>query len=401
MYSPIRMTGPGKRSRPIRVAILAEFPLSALTGGAVGRGGGQGCTWLPQLAIGFESFPDLEIHWVIFDRKQRKRETIHAHGQTFHRIPGVPFSADLALNCLPARWLIHRELNRIQPDLVHAWGAELIYPSALRDFGGPRVFSLQGALNHYASIGGLPDDWRWRKMISSEEGFVKSATIVVSESAWSRERVLELDADADCRIVDYGVHPSFYETKWTPQPDKPYLIYVGGGGYRKGMDVLIEALKLLPERNWEIHFAGDEELQTAIASSGLNQVKYLGMLKWNDLRSAMSSAWGLVVPTRADTGPTVVKEARVIGLPVIGTNHGGLRDYIHHEVNGLIVDPLEPAFLADAMQIMMSSYERAVTLGRGRHENDREAFHYTLTARKLSDIYHELANRIPRSEFVA
>ena len=32
----------------MRIAILAEFPLSALTSRAMGRGGGQGCTVAPE-----------------------------------------------------------------------------------------------------------------------------------------------------------------------------------------------------------------------------------------------------------------------------------------------------------------------------------------------------------------
>ncbi len=43
-----------------RIAILADFPWGALEGDASGRGGGQGCTWLPQLAQGFAAHPEFE-----------------------------------------------------------------------------------------------------------------------------------------------------------------------------------------------------------------------------------------------------------------------------------------------------------------------------------------------------
>ena len=50
----------------------------------------------------------------------------------------------------------------------------------------------------------------------------------------------------------------------------------------------------------------------------------------------------------------MVKEARVVGLPVIGTVNGGLRDYIKDGLNGRIVTPLDARNLASACAEMMS-----------------------------------------------
>lgn len=375
----------------LRIAILAEFPLSALEGGAVGRGGGQGCTWLPQLALAFENDPDLEIHWVVLDRTIRWTVVVKALGQFFHRVPAVRFSVDLALSYLPARFVLGREIRRIRPDVVHAWGAELIYPAALKDFKGPTVFSLQGSLTEYQRIGGLPPDWRWRKMVATEPGFIASATVVTAESPWAAERVRELKPDVDCRIVDYGVHPSFYASPWQPDKERPYALYVGGGGFRKGTDVLFESLALLKDRQWDVRFAGDTELQQEIAAANLPRTEYLGMLRWEQLLEAMSKASCLVMPTRCDTGPTVVKEARVIGLPVIGTIHGGLRDYIRHGESGWIVNPLDAAHLAEGLGKVMESHEQVLQMGKAHHAEDRTFFAPERTAAGFSAIYHELA----------
>lgn len=376
----------------LRVAILAEFPLTALEGGAVGRGGGQGCTWLPQLALAFQERPDLEIHWLVLDRTIRRTVVFEALGQWFHRVPSVKFSVDLALNYLPARFVLGREIRKINPDVVHAWGAELIYPAALRDFDGPRVFSLQGSLTEYQRVGGLPPSWRWRKMVASEPDFVRSATVVTAESPWAAERVRELSSTVDCRIVDYGVHPSFFAANWKPVKDKPIALYVGGGGYRKGTDVLFESLSMIKDRDWDFHFAGDPALEREIEAANLPRTRYLGMLKWKELLEALSNAWCIVVPTRCDTGPTVVKEARVVGVPVIGTVHGGLRDYIRHGESGWIVNPLNAARLAEALSSMMSSFDGILEMGNAWHEQDRNSFDPAKTAANFASIYLELAH---------
>ncbi len=378
----------------LRIAILAEFPLTALSGGAMGRGGGQGCTWLPQLALAFQEHHDLEIHWVVLDRTIRRTVVFEALGQWFHRVPSVKFSVDLALNYLPARFVLGREVRRICPDVVHAWGAELIYPAALRDFKGPTIFSMQGSLTEYQRIGGLPDDWRWKKMVASEPSYVKTATVVTAESKWASERVRELKPDVDCRIVDYGVHPSFFEANWSPDPTTPTAIYIGGGGYRKGIDVLLESLRRIPNRKWTMRFAGDAELGREVAAAGLPGTEFLGMLKWVDMLHEMTKAWCLVMPTRSDTGPTVVKEARVVGLPVIGTVHGGLRDYIRHGENGWIAEPLDAPHLLEGLEHVMSSYECAVAMGKSHHAEDRAFFSPERTASAFSNIYRELARPV-------
>lgn len=374
----------------MRIAILAEFPLSALEGGAVGRGGGQGCTWLPQLALAFQEFRDLEIHWVALDRTIRQTVVVEALGQYFHRVPSVRFSADLVLNYLPARIVLGRAIRKIQPGLVHAWGTELIYPAALRDFKGPTILSMQGVLTEYQRISGLPDDWRWRKMVASESAFIRSATVVTSESQWGIDRVREIAPQADCRMVEYGVHPSFYELPWKPNPDRPYALYVGGGGTRKGLDLLMEAMKLLPDRQWELRLAGDDTLQRECASANLQNVTCLGLLPWAQMKEQLQGAWCSVLPTRGDTSPNSVKEARVIGVPVVTTTHGGQAGYVRDGINGRIVDPLNAGNLAAALEDVMSSHERAVCLGNGCHQEDRAYLHPRLTAEGFTEIYREL-----------
>ena len=378
---------------PLRIAILAEFPLSALEGEAVGRGGGQGCTWLPQLALAFQQYKDLEIHWVILDRAIRQRVIVEALGQFFHRVPAMKFSVDLAFNYLPARFALGREIKLIKPDVVHAWGTELIYPAALQDFKGPTTLSMQGVLTEYQRIGGLPSDWRWKKMISSEPTFIRSASIVTSESQWGIDRVREIDPHADCRMVEYGVHPSFYDLEWKPDPTRPYALYVGGSGTRKGLDVLIEAMKLLPNREWELRLAGDSSILAACDAVGLKNVSSLGLLSWADMKLQLQGAWCSVLPTRGDTSPNSVKEARVIGVPVVTSIHGGQSGYIRDGENGRIVEPLNAENLAKALTDVMDSYDHAGILGKTHHSKDRNYLHPSRTAEGFAAIYHELVAR--------
>lgn len=376
---------------PIRVAILADFPLSALEKGAMGRGGGQGCTWLPQLALSYANMDDLEVHWLIINRNARCCSQTTAYGQVFHSLPGAKFSIDLAFNYLPARRTLRKALSQLAPDIIHAWGTERIYPAALADFPGPGLLSMQGVLTEYARIGGLPDDWRWRKMIRSEPEFMRSATIITAESRWGMERVREIVPDADLRMVEYGVHPGFYDVDWAPDPKQPYVLYVGGADFRKGADILLDAVGRITNRNWELRVAGDERLESMVIESGVKGVRCLGLLPWDDMKQQLTGAWCSVLPTRGDTSANSVKEARVVGVPVVSSAHGGHTGYINDGENGRIIDPLTAEELAGALSDVMSSHERVVELGRARHDQDREYLLPAKTAEAFADIYRELA----------
>ncbi|WP_035611001.1 glycosyltransferase family 4 protein [Haloferula sp. BvORR071] len=374
-----------------KIAILADSPVAALRAGAQGRGAGQGATWLPPLAQAFEAYDDLDITWIALEQGIQEKIDERHHGQRFIALPHIKKTYDTLLNYLPARLRLKNEIRKIQPQVVHVWGSEHYYPSVLPGLGVPSVYSIQGNMTHYAKVGALPDNWYWRKQWRYEGGWIPHASVVACESPWSREIALANWPQIDVRDIEWGVHPSFYEVKWQPDMQRPYLLFCGAIDWRKGIDVLFDALALLPDRNWSIRLAGEGSLRGEMESRGLPKVEWLGNLKWDELKRQMAGASGLVVPTRADTGPSVVKEARVIGLPVIASCHGGLRDYIKPGVNGLHIDPLDAATLAKAMSELMSDPELIQRLGAGQHEGDRAYFRPERAARSFHDLYLELA----------
>jgi glycosyltransferase involved in cell wall biosynthesis len=375
----------------IRVVILSDSPFYALRDGAQGRGAGQGATWLPGLAEAFAAHGDFDLTWLNLGAPSEAPVDVHLHGQRFLIVPHLKPTHDALLRYRPARWRLRRALARLKPDLVHVWGSERSYPSVLRGLNIPSVYSIQGNLTHYAAIGGQPDNWFWKLQSGYESRWVPHATAVACESPWSAELARAFWPGADTRVIEWGVHRSFYEVEWSPDPHLPYLLYCGGLDWRKGIDILFDALEWLPQRDWSLRLAGEGSWRARLEARRLPRVEWLGNLKWDELKRQMAGAWGLVMPTRADTGPSVVKEARVVGLPVIASVHGGLRDYITPGRNGLRVEPLDGAHLAAAMQELMGGFDRMRKLGLACLESDRESFRPERAAAAFGDLYRELA----------
>jgi glycosyltransferase involved in cell wall biosynthesis len=86
----------------------------------------------------------------------------------------------------------------------------------------------------------------------------------------------------------------------------------------------------------------------------------------------------------------VVKEARVIGLPVVTTPCGGQSDYIEDGANGWLVAPGDIAALSDRLVRTLASIDTARTMGAHRHVEQREWFRPQHTADKFLAIYREI-----------
>ena len=152
-------------------------------------------------------------------------------------------------------------------------------------------------------------------------------------------------------------------------------------------------LRRYPKRKWQMVFAGGDYLADELKSLNDPSVEVLGMLKTNEVQMEMAKAWALVMPSRADTSPNVVKEARVIGLPVVGSPHGGHAEYIDHGKDGFIVPSEDPDAWFQALDQLASNFDLCQTMGSARHEYFREYFRPEKTAEAFLGLYREMLEK--------
>ena len=170
------------------------------------------------------------------------------------------------------------------------------------------------------------------------------------------------------------MNQGFFDVTYAPNDEEPYALFVGAIDERKGVDLLVDAVNRLEGIGWKLRIAGSGKMRGELEAISGENIEWLGLLDWEALREQLVGARCLVLPTKADTSPNVVKEARVIGLPVVTTKHGGQGEYIFDGVNGRIVDPLDAAHLAECLESVMRDGDHAAELGRNRHKHDREYF---------------------------
>ncbi|MBV9760471.1 MAG: glycosyltransferase family 4 protein [Acidobacteriaceae bacterium] len=165
--------------------------------------------------------------------------------------------------------------------------------------------------------------------------FVADATLRATE----RNLATKLDA---ARIIRNPVNLA--ETHSEPWPDDaiPRFACVGALDVtRKGQDLAIQALSARTWRNrdWRLSIFGSGEhrayLQELIAFYGLaDRVELRGEVR--DVRSIWRSHHALLMPSRIESAPLVIVEAMLCGRPIISTDVGGIREWIHDGRDGFL-----------------------------------------------------------------
>jgi colanic acid/amylovoran biosynthesis glycosyltransferase len=164
------------------------------------------------------------------------------------------------------------------------------------------------------------------------------------------------------------------------------ILAVGRLVEKKGFDVLIDACAILRSQGREAtcRIIGGGELEHALAARirdrGLEGwVTLAGPVPRERLLRELGQSALLAAPCvegsdgNRDGMPTVLLEAMALGVPCVSTHVTGIPELIDDGVSGLLVEPRDPAALAEALKQVLDDPARARTMGtraRRRIEND-------------------------------
>ncbi len=376
----------------MRIAVLAAYPLHILPGFESLPAPGSHSTWLPQLAESWREQSEFQFEWITVSPGASRRRLIKCHSQNFHLLPS-PKRLRTAQGFSHEIRAIQCALDELKPDLVHAWGTEHCYGLAAMRAGRPFLLSMQGILGYL--VRHVQMHPRWFLQAYFEWRVLRKAKYLTVESRWGAEILHGLAPHAQVWEIEYGVNPLFHQVQWNPSPTRPIAIFVGATVKRKGLKDAVTAFNDPRLSNFELWVVGDanSRLGNELRKRSSAQVKWLGAQSAEATAQLMSVAWCLVLPTQGDTSPNVVKEARVIGLPVITTKYGGQRDYIDDGRDGFIVEPGRVNELVEKLNVVLSSLETTRSMGSYRHGEHRTVFHPENTSSSFLALYRELINR--------
>ena len=372
-------------ARRPRVCLLAPFPLQALPG-QESAAPAHHATWLPPLARQFASQDEFDLHWITCGKDAACRQTLHAWNQTFHRLPRGKLAWEIATRFRRERRRIHDLLRELSPDLVHAWGSEEGYGIAAGCWPGTRVLSMQGILQAYCAAAPQHPFLRWQARC--ERRVLPAFPRITVESEWGRRQLARLAPRAQVSIIEYGVEFSSAAPPREPDP-APVALFVGTLSKLKGVDLLLDAFADERLRPIRLVLLGDGPLRRSDRGAHHN-IEFLGHRSKAEVAGWMARAWFLVHPTRADTSPNCVKEARVAGMPVITTAEGGQTAYVEQGVSGAIVPAGDREALVNAILGVAARVEADREHGATGRDLCRAALDPRRTAASFLRLYREL-----------
>jgi glycosyltransferase involved in cell wall biosynthesis len=252
--------------------------------------------------------------------------------EAFGKLPGIHLSLIIDL----ARRMRARKPRAV---ITHHIGPLLYAGTAARIARVPRLAHVEHDIWHFE------EEPRRRTLARLAIKALRPDYIVLSQAAAASQRqLLGLD---QITVIPNGVDIA----RFVPGDAKaarrrfgldPEGIWLGSAGRLetvKGHDVLIDAMALLPDQQLHLAIAGDgskrQALQAQATARGVAQrVHFLGLC--TDMPALLPAFDVFCLPSRAEGLPLSVLEAQAVGVPVVASDVGALREAICPAVSRVV-----------------------------------------------------------------
>jgi len=238
------------------------------------------------------------------------------------------------------------------------------------------------------------------------ERFIKSCfecvDLFIAPSEQLRTRYIEWGIPPEKIICeDYGRLPVPSPGDTPRSGPRNRIAYFGQLTRYKGVDVLLEAMRILAEEGTDVRLAihganlsyqapdWQEKLQQLLDESS-DSVRFVGGYEHARMPSLLAETDWVVVPSIwSENSPLVIQEALMHGRPVICSGVGGMAEKVRDGIDGLHFSVGDPESLAEVIRTAVSTPELWAAM-RDRIEG---AYPMDKHLARLSDRYNNLLER--------
>jgi len=186
-------------------------------------------------------------------------------------------------------------------------------------------------------------------------------------------------------------------------PWEKIVLFAGRHVHDKGVDVLLEAARIILSRRSDVKFvvAGDGPLRMPLMERARHygiwdKVYFTGRLSDEELFRAYKLADVVAIPSRYEPFGIVTLEAMAAAKPVVASRVGGLREIVVDGETGILVPPDDPYALAAAIERLLDNPELAAEMGRRGRQRVEELYRWDKIVNHLLAAYERV-----REEYAA
>jgi len=170
--------------------------------------------------------------------------------------------------------------------------------------------------------------------------------------------------------------------------------------YKNGLHIYLDALEALPPEmlsNCTLLFAGNqcspqstyerEILERLESMSPRVNLHLLGAVPNDVMPDLYRAADIAVLPSLKEATSITGLEAMASGLPIVGTNVGGIPEIVEHDVTGLLCEPNDPHGLAHTLATLIHSTALRKQLGSEGRKVAQANFSWNIIAQRFLRVY--------------
>ena len=145
------------------------------------------------------------------------------------------------------------------------------------------------------------------------------------------------------------------------------IIFIGRDSYEKGIDIL-----------------------KGIESKIDAKIIYCTDMKWEEAMENLKASSLLVIPSRMESIPQVIKEAFYLKIPIIATNVGGIPELITDNKTGILIPPNDPKSLENSINKLLVDNQTSKRLSDAGYEFVMENLTWEILLPKYVKFYEDL-----------
>ena len=250
--------------------------------------------------------------------------------------------------------------NKKTYDVVHAWNLPSAFimkriKSKKKILSVHGVYSKQVEMLHSKITSGI---------VSSQESQILDWADVLTTDSKAVQSEYKKKLGKDFEYLPAPLDKTKFEKITNVERNPKQIAYVGRDSFEKGIDIL---RKIESKINGTVKFCTD--------------------LPWDETMKILKASQMLVVPSRTESIPQVIKEAFYLKVPVIATNVGGNPELVVHQETGILVPPEDPEKLTIAINNLLDNEESRRNFANNAFEFINKNFSWDVLLEKYTNLY--------------
>ncbi len=340
--------------------------------------------------------------------------------------------------------LFEQILLQSQPDIVHIWGTEFPYAlsmvNACEKLGllGRAVINVQGLVSIYALHYCASIPWRvahdfftprhliFRDWIARQKGAFErrgkyeiealcKVKHVIGRTDWDRACITQINPKINYHSCNEILRRSFYKHAWDFEKCERYSIFVSQGSYPiKGLHFVLKAMPLILRQypSARLYVAGPDVtcssgsikerlkltaygkyIKKLIKRHGLEgHVSFCGQLDEEQMRERYLNSHVFISVSSIENSSNSICEAMLLGMPVVSSDVGGVKNLLEHNKEGFIYQHDAPYMLAFYVSKIFGSSNIAVKIGHNAKLKANTTHNCEVNVKTTIEIYRNISD---------